>query len=329
MNKNIAIIGASGNVGRKVMAMLLDKNLVKPGNLGAFASPKSSGKVIKINNHEFIIQSIENIDFSKFYLCIFNTESDISAKYVPAALKAGAFVIDSSSEYRLNPEIPLIIPTVNKHEISVNNRLYAHANCLASPIATVVAPLHKHYKIEKLNVTTYQATSGAGKRALDECLNETKAAVKNEPFEREHFKRQIAFNVIPEVGGIREDGMSYEEYKIVNEVQKVVDNNIAISATAVRVPVLVGHCIALDIMFCDQVQLEDITKVLQNAISVKVHKDYMTPVQIVDTDDVHVGRIRYDGCTHKGIQMWLCSDNLRRGASTDCIEIAERILDLR
>lgn len=326
MKKNVAIVGATGNVGRKVIEMILNKNLVSADHIHAFASPNSKGKILDIAANQFTVKSLEDAQLKDFDLCIFNTENDISKEYVPKALAQGCFVIDSSSEYRLDKDTPLIIPPVNIDKVNQNNKLYSHANCLASPIATVIAPLHKYRKILKMNAVTYQATSGAGKRSLDECVNETKAKVNNTSFKREQFNRQIAFNVIPQVGSICDDGMTSEEYKIINEVQKVVDNDIAILATAVRVPVLVGHCIALSLEFSDNIKAEEVKEVLKSAKSVKVYDDYLTPVEVVDTDEVHVGRIRSDGISPCGIQMWLCSDNLRRGASTDCIEIAEKLL---
>lgn len=329
MNTKICIIGATGNVGRKVTAMLLERNLFNPEDIVLFASHRSHGTSLMVQKHEFIVQDIEYADFSQFKLCVFNTESDISERFIPKALQAQSYVIDSSSRYRLDPEVPLIIPPVNKNLINLKNKLYAHANCLASPIATVLSPIHNYNKIKRINVVTYQATSGAGKVALDECFLESSSIINSTDYKRVHFERQIAFNVIPQVGEIREDGMTYEEYKIIHEIKKVVDNNIAISATAVRVPVMIGHSIALNIEFYDKYELEDIYHILKNAPCVTFENNrYKTPVEVVGTDDVHVGRIRRDNSLEFGLQLWLCSDNLRRGAATDSVEIVENLKKL-
>lgn len=327
MNIKICLVGATGNVGRKVATMLLERQLVTASQLTLFASSRSKGSKIQIGAEEFIIQDTIDAVFSKYTLCIFNTESDVSEQFIPKALKANCFVIDSSSQYRLDPEIPLIIPPVNKHQINTNTKLYSHANCLACPIATVLSPLHNHIKVNRVSAATYQATSGAGKVATDDCWLETKAIVNSEPYERMHFKKQIAFNVIPEVGEIREDGQTFEEFKIINELQKVVDNNIKIAVTAVRVPVMIGHSIALNLEFNQSFELNDIFEILKHAPFVKIaEENYKTPVEVVNSDDVFVGRIRRDNSISNGLQLWLCSDNLRRGAATDSVEIAEELI---
>ncbi|CAL7962472.1 Aspartate-semialdehyde dehydrogenase [Alphaproteobacteria bacterium] len=324
---NIAVIGATGNVGRKVVGMLLERELAYPNNLKLYASPRSAGQTLTIDNRNFLIHNTEQTDFANIDICIFNTEGNISEKFVPKALNAGAYVIDSSSYYRLHPEVPLIVPPVNKMLINSRQKIYAHANCLASPIATVIGPLHKYHKIHRVNAVTYQSTSGAGKVAADECWAETCSIVQKMPYERKHFKRQIALNVIPQVGAIRDDSLTSEEYKIIYEIKKIIDQNIAITATAVRVPVLIGHSIALSIEFERTFVVQDIIRILQHAPSVQLsNNDYATPVEVVDSDDVFVGRVRRDTSVESGLHLWLCSDNLRRGAATDAVEITEALL---
>ena len=329
MTKNkIAVIGATGNVGRKVVAMLLTRQLVLPENLILFASSRSVGKSLTILGHPFQIADVGKEDFSSYSICIFNTESDVSEKYIPRALKSGAYVVDSSSKYRLESDVPLIIPPVNKHQIQLNTKLYAHANCLVSPIACVLAPLHQFNPVQHLYITTYQATSGAGKRASDDCWNETKSLINNERYERQHFQRQIAFNVIPQVGDIMPDGMTHEEFKIIHELRKVVSQDLAISVTSVRVPVISGHSIALGIKFSQSFDKSELLNLLNRSKNIKAYADdYKTPIEILDSDDVHVGRIRLDSALKNGLQLWLCSDNLRRGAATDSVEIVESLLN--
>lgn len=328
MSATIALIGATGNVGRTVACQLLQRSLVHPAHLSLFSSPRSRGVVLTFDHCEFIVESIENIDFSKYNLCIFNTEEDVSELYVPRALEAGCYVVDSSSRYRLDHGVPLIVPPVNGADIGHSpSKLYAHANCLASPIATVLAPLHKAHLVKRISAVTYQSTSGAGKRSCDECWHETKAVIENTPFQREQFNRQIAFNIIPQVGQMVQEGMTSEELKIIREVKKVVDPEIRIAATAVRVPVMVGHSIALSIEFQKETSLEEVANVLNNAPFVRyLGIDYMTPVEVVGSDYVWVGRARKDPSVDHGILLWVCSDNLRRGAATDCVEIVDHLL---
>ena len=331
MSITIALIGATGNVGRNVASQLLQRHLVDPSQLSLFSSPRSQGRVLTFDSYEITVESIENIDFYRYNLCVFNTNEDISELYIPRALEAGCYVVDSSSRYRLDPEVPLIVPPVNGHDINRSqSKIYAHANCLVSPIATVVAPLHTHHPISRIHAATYQSTSGAGKRSCDECWDETKAVIDNSPFQRKHFSRQIAFNIIPQVGTMHEGGETSEEFKIIHEVKKAVDPNLRIAATAVRVPVMIGHSIALSIEFQHPTSLEDVATILGSAPSVTyLGADYITPVEVVGSDDVWVCRARKDPSLDHGIHLWLCSDNLRRGAATDCVEIVEHLLSSR
>ena len=324
----IAIIGTTGNVGRKVVEMLVERNIVPDINLQLYASKKSTGKNIQVKNHEWKVQDTDNIDFSTIQLALFATDTDVSRQYVSRALKNRTIVIDSSSLHRLDASVPLIVAPVNKHLVLTDNtRLYAIANCVSSPIATVVAPLHCQHKVKRIIASTYQSTSGAGKDAMDELEHETMALLQGKRFNRTSFKRQIAFNIIPQVDRIMEDGFTYEEFKIMKEVQKIVGGKFSITATAVRVPVRIGHSISLSVEFDKEVSIKEVQALLANATGVKLSNDeYSTPVEVVGTDDVHVGRLRKDPSTEHGIQMWLCSDNLRRGAATDMVEVAEEII---
>lgn len=325
--KNIIVIGATGNVGRKVIEFILQRQLAKPDQLRLMASTQSVGKILSIAGFDFKIEATDEASFTQNDLCIFNTESEISAYYIPKAIAAGAYVIDSSSHYRLHPDVPLIIPPVNQALISADQRLYAHANCLASPIATALAPLHQVFNVIKANAVTYQSTSGAGKKSMDECWQETKSLIEQKTYARTCFQRQIAFNVIPQVGSLRDDGYTYEEYKIIHEVRKVLGNDIQITSTAVRVPVMIGHSIALTVELKKSFTLDEIKNTLQQAPFIQLSENhYTTPVEVVNSDDVFIGRIRRDNTCENGLHLWLCSDNLRRGAATDAVEIAEKLL---
>lgn len=326
-SKNITIVGATGNVGRMVTELLLQRNLVEAHQLKLTASPQSAGKTISVAGSQFIIEATHEKIFAQSDICIFNTESEISSRYVPIALDAGAYVIDTSSHYRLYENIPLIIPPVNREMIRIDQKMYALANCLASPIAVALAPLHKTFGIKRINATTYQSTSGAGKKSMDECWLETSSFIKKEPYQRSCFQRQIAFNVIPQVGIIHDDGYTSEEYKIIHELRKVLGHEIVITSTAVRVPVMIGHSIALSLELGENFELQQVIKILKNSPNVQLSSNhYSTPIEVVGSDDVFVGRMRKDHSLENGLHLWLCSDNLRRGAATDTVEVISHLL---
>ena len=254
------------------------------------------------------------------------------------ALATGAYVIDSSSHYRLEKISELIVPPVNRDLINKSQKLYSHANCLASPISTVIAPILKEYNIKRLVISTYQSVSGAGKLPLDEFYEASKTFVNNiiepnlynhkETLKSEFFPKQSAFNIIPQVGDLLENKSSSEEYKIEHELKKILNKNLPISVTAVRVPVFVGHSISLNIEFHEEIDLGNINKILRNAEAVILDKEYTTPLELKSNGQVFVGRIRQDNSVNFGLNMWICSDNLNRGAAIDAAEILESLLKL-
>lgn len=329
MSIEIAIIGATGNVGRNLLSMMVSDKNFPAYDVRLYASSRSANSTIIIDDMRFKVLDMNEINFADYQICVFNTEAEVSERYIPLALSQGAYVVDSSSKYRLHRDVPLIIPPVNLHDVTIRNKLYAHANCLSSPIATTIAPMHQNNRITRMSVTTYQSTSGAGKVAMDECLSETSALIHDKPYHRTAFPKQIAFNVIPQVGTFLEDGMTTEEYKIIYEIKKVVDEKIAVNATAVRVPVIIGHSISLNLEFAESCSVKQIESILSASPFISVHKDfYMTPVEVVGSDMVHVSRIRRDPSVRNGLQLWICSDNLRRGAATDSFEILRAITKL-
>lgn len=329
-NKKIAIIGATGNVGRKLIELFRARNKINPNTLILFASSKSKGLQLNFNENSYVVQDVAHYNFKDCYLAIFATESDVSKHYIPKALDAGAKVIDASSAYRLDPNVPLIVPPVNGNLVTNKHQLFAHANCLASPIAVVLKPLHDYATATRVNASTYQSTSGAGKGPMDELYQQTKSVYDGISYENKHFPRQIAFNTIPQVGKILEDGFSYEEFKIIKEVQKIISDSIAIVATSVRVPVMIGHGISLTIEFANKIELQTVKEILSSSPGIKLSQnEYTTPVEVVGNDDVFVGRIRRDPTVFNGILLWLVSDNLHRGAALDAVEISEKILALQ
>ena len=304
--EKIALFGATGNVGRRIAEQLLEKGIASSITLDLYASPSSKGKLFMTSRGPFIIHSPEDCNFKDYGLCLFATDSDISRCYVPKALAAGCIVVDSSSAYRMDPDTPLIVVPVNGDKIDLSHhRLYSCPNCIASPLSLVLAPLQRQYGIKRVSVTTYQSTSGAGKDPMDELMVETNQLLQGKTHERRHFLRQIAFNVIPQVDKIREDGFTSEEHKIICEVQKILGSSFPVTATSVRVPVLIGHSISAEIECIHPFDLHQATALLAASPCVEISKNPTLP---------------------HGLQLWLCSDNLRRGAATDAVEAAATLI---
>lgn len=325
--KKVAIIGATGNVGRKIIQLILERKNIKPELLRLFSSARSAGQRFTIDSQHYPIEDLANYDFHDCQLALFATDSDISKAYAPKALAAGAKVIDSSSAYRLDPHVPLVVPPVNGNLISPRETLIATANCVACPIAVALKPLHDYAQTRRVLVSTYQSTSGAGKAAMDELYQQTKSHYFAGSYPAKHFSRPIAFNVIPQIDKISEDGFSYEEIKIAKEVEKLISPQLKITATSVRVPVMVGHSISMAVEFSKAINIDEIKALLANSPGIELSpQDYTTPLEAEGKDAVFIGRIRRDPTVEHGLLLWLVSDNLRRGAALDAVEIAEKMI---
>lgn len=327
MVKNkIAVIGATGNVGRKIIEIYHTRKSGDPQALRLFASARSKGKLLQFDHHIYSVEDIASYDFNDCYLALFATDSDISRLYIPKALEKKCVVIDSSSLYRLSPDVPLIVPPVNAHLIDSTHLLYATANCIASPLSIVLKPLHNQWEVSRVIASTYQSTSGAGKEPMDELFDTSKSFLKDEKPLTKLFPRPIAFNVIPQVDKILENGFSNEESKIMKEVQKIISPEIKISATSVRVPVAIGHSMAVSIEFKKAITLDQVYQALALSPGVLISTDhYSTPLEIAGQNEVFVGRLRRDPTVENGVLLWIVSDNLRRGAALDVVEILEKI----
>lgn len=325
---NIVVVGATGNVGRKIVELLLQRNIVTPDRLTCLASRKSTGSTLHAGQHSLMIKNAEDFDFSAEHIYLFATESDISKHYIDKITAPGAIIIDSSSLWRLDPEVPLIVAPVNKHLISIKDtQRFAIANCVASPVSIVLAPLHAAYSIKTAHITTYQSVSGAGKQAMDELYAASKDALDGENFQCTQFPRQIAFNIIPQIGSIRPDGFTQEEFKIMHEIQKILGAEFPICANSVRVPVLVGHSCVITLELDKKFELDDIRTHLSQTSGIKLSEDdYTTPLEVAGKNDVYVGRIKRDPAATNGLVMWTCSDNLRRGAAVDAVEVVEEVV---
>tara|TARA_B100000401_G_scaffold351723_1_gene249342 strand:+ start:883 stop:1878 length:996 start_codon:yes stop_codon:yes gene_type:complete len=330
---NIAIVGATGNVGRKIIEVLEKKNF-SIDNLYLVASSKSAGSKLKFNGKEIKVENLETFDFSKAKITFFSAGGKISEKYAPIAAKHSV-VIDNSSYFRMDPDVPLIVPQVNSNDLkNLKKNIIANPNCSTAQLVLILKPLHDLFNIKRVVISTYQSTSGAGKKPMDELLEQTQLSLDNKQISSKNFTKQIAFNAIPHIDMFVDDGYTKEEVKMINETKKILDKKIELTATCVRIPVLVSHAESLNIEFEKSFTLEKISEVLSNADGCKVideRKDggYITPVEAEGKDDTFISRIRKDNSNKNTINLWCVSDNLLRGAALNAVEIAEAYLKIK
>jgi aspartate-semialdehyde dehydrogenase len=334
---NFAIIGASGNVGRKTIE-ILEKSKISFKELYLVASKKSAGKKVKFREKEIEIENLENYDFSKAQITIFAAGSQIAEEWAPKAAKE-TIVIDNSSFFRMQKNIPLVVPEVNSEALDNHKNIIANPNCSTMQMVLVLKPLHDEYKIKRVVVSTYQAVSGAGKEAMDELFDQTQMYLKNylhpedglNKIESKNFTKQIAFNLIPHIDAFDKDGYTKEELKMTNETKKILDEKIEVTATCVRVPVRTGHSESINIEFEKSYDLENIIKILDNAPGCKVIDDrkdggYITPLEAENDYTTYISRIRKDNTNPKAINIWVVSDNLLKGAALNTVQIAEALV---
>ena len=326
----IAIVGATGNVGRKIIEVLEKKNF-SIDNLYLVASSKSAGSKLKFKSQEIEIESLESFDFSKAKITFFSAGGKISEKYAPLAAKHSV-VIDNSSYFRMDPEVPLIVPQVNSEDLkNMKKNIIANPNCSTAQLVIILKPLHDLFNIKRVVISTYQSTSGAGKAPMDELVEQTKLSLENKKISSKNFTKQIAFNAIPHIDAFDNDGYTKEELKMIKETKKILDESIELTATCVRIPVMVSHAESLNIEFEKPFTLEKITQALNNAEGCKVideRKDggYITPVEAEGRNETFISRIRKDNSNKNTANLWCVSDNLLRGAALNAVEIAEAYL---
>ena len=324
---NIAIVGATGNVGRKIIEVLEKKNF-SIDHLYLVASSKSAGSKLKFKGKEIEVENLESFDFSKAKITFFSAGGKISEKYVPLAAKH-SIVIDNSSHFRMDPDVPLIVPQVNSdHLKNIKKNIIANPNCSTAQLVIILKPLHDLFNIKRVVISTYQSTSGAGKAPMDELIEQTKLSLENKKISSKNFTKQIAFNAIPHIDVFVDEGYTKEEVKMVNETKKILDNKIELTATCVRIPVLVSHAESLNIEFEKSFTLEKIVEALDGADGCKVIDDrkdggYITPVEAEGKNETFISRIRKDNSNKNTINLWCVSDNLLRGAALNAVEIAE------
>ena len=326
---NFAIIGASGNVGRKTIE-ILEKSNIAFNNLFLVASSKSAGKKIKFRNKEIEIECLENYDFSKAQITFFAAGSEIAKEWAPKAAKK-TIVIDNSSYFRMQKDVPLVVPEVNSEALNKHNNIISNPNCSTMQMVLPLKPLHDEYKIKRVIVSTYQAVSGAGKASTDELFDQTKNFLEGKEIISQNFTKQIAFNLIPHIDSFDNDGYTKEELKMTNETKKILDNDIDVTATCVRVPVRTGHSESINIEFDNLYDFKKVIKILSNAPGCKVideRKDggYITPLEAEGDYTTYISRIRKDNSNVKAINLWVVSDNLLKGAALNTVQIAEHLV---
>ena len=326
---NFAIIGASGNVGRKTIE-ILEKSKLLFKELFLVASAKSVGKKVKFRDKEIEIEDLENYDFSKAQITIFAAGSQVAKVWAPKAAKQ-TIVIDNSSFFRMQKNIPLVVPEVNSHALDKHENIIANPNCSTMQMVLVLKPLHDEYKIKRVVVSTYQAVSGAGKLATDELIDQTKDYLEKKNITSKNFTKQIAFNLIPHIDVFDRDGYTKEELKMNNETKKMLDENIKVSATCVRVPIVTGHSESVNIEFNNLYDFNNIIKILKNAPGCKVVDEridggYITPLEVEGDYTTYISRIRKDISNPKAINLWVVSDNLLKGAALNTVQIAECLM---
>ena len=326
---NFAIIGASGNVGRKTIE-ILEKSKIPFKELFLVASKKSAGKKIRFRNKDIKIENLESYDFSRAQITFFAAGSQIAKEWAPKAAKK-TIVIDNSSYFRMQKEVPLVVPEVNADQLENHKNIISNPNCSTMQMVLALKPLHDEYKIKRVIVSTYQAVSGAGKAPMDELISQTKDFLDNKKVNSKNFTKQIAFNLIPHIDLFDKDGYTKEELKMTNETKKILDQEIDVTATCVRVPVRTGHSESINIEFDNLYDFENIIKILKNAPGCKVIDDrkdggYITPLEAEGDFTTYISRIRKDNSNVKAINIWVVSDNLLKGAALNTVQIAEHLV---
>lgn len=332
----VAVVGATGNVGREMIQTLWNRDFPE-SEIYALASSKSVGKEVSYGDDEILkVQDLATFDFKKADIALMSAGASISEKYSPKIAAAGCVVIDNSSQWRMDPDVPLVVPEVNPEAIAgyKKKNIIANPNCSTIQMVVPLAALHKAFKIKRVVVSTYQSVSGAGKDAMDELFNQTRGIYMNQALHetKNKFTKQIAFNVIPHIDSFMDDGTTKEEWKMVVETKKILDPKIKVHANCARVPVFVGHAEYVNIETEKEISDEAARELLRNTqgvtvIDLREPEGYPTPVEVAGEDDVFVSRIRQDTSVENGISFWCVSDNLRKGAALNAVQIAEILVE--
>jgi len=324
-------VGATGAVGREMLKTLSERKF-PVSEVVALASARSVGAEISFGDQTLKVKNLETFDFTGWDIGLFSPGASISAVHAPRAAAAGCVVIDNTSHFRMDPDVPLVVPEVNPQALLKNKRnIIANPNCSTIQMVVALKPLHDKYKIKRVVVATYQSVSGAGKEGMDELFSQTKASYVNDPATPEQFTKPIAFNCIPHIDKFMDDGSTKEEWKMVAETRKILDPDIKVIATCVRVPVFIGHSEAINVEFERPITLEGARAALRGGEGIVVmdtREDggYITPLECQGEDATYVSRIRIDPTVDNGLAFWCVSDNLRKGAALNAIQIAETMV---
>ena len=333
MSYNVAVVGATGNVGQEMLA-ILDERQFPVREAFAIASRQSIGREVSFGDTTLKCRDLETFDFSKVDIALFAAGGSVSKEWAPKAAAKGAIVIDNSSHFRMDPDVPLIVPEVNAAAAAgfTKKHIIANPNCSTAQLVVALKPLHDAATIKRVVVSTYQSTSGKGKAAMDELFTQTKGIYVNDAPTPDQFTKQIAFNVIPHIDVFMEDGYTKEEWKMVAETKKILDPKIKLTATCVRVPVFVGHSEAVNVEFEREISDDEAREILREAPGVLVvdkREDggYVTPIECVGEFATFISRLRVDPTVDNGLAFWCVSDNLRKGAALNAVQIAETLIN--
>jgi len=331
---DVAILGATGAVGEAMLSILEQRNF-PVGKLFPLASSRSAGSTVTFRNQEVTVQDVEDFDFSQVQIGLFSAGSSVSEKYAPIAAAAGCVVIDNTAQFRYEDDIPLVVPEVNPHAIAQykNRGIIANPNCSTIQMLVALKPIHDAVGIERINVATYQAVSGTGKEAIEELAEQTRALFNHQEVTTEVYSKRIAFNVLPHIDVFMDNGYTKEEMKMVWETRKIMENEtIMVNATAVRVPVFYGHSEAVHIETHKKITADEARALLEKAPGVQVMDrrepgGYPTAIEAAGQDATLVGRIREDISHPRGLNLWVVSDNVRKGAALNSVQIAEILIE--
>lgn len=331
-----AVVGATGLVGKNILSVLAERG-VPMSQVVAIASDKSQNNPVSYGEMGVLkTRALSSFDFKDVDLAFFCVTESISKLYIPQAVAKGCKVIDKSSLHRLDPSVPLIVPEVNGERLhtALKKGIVANPNCVVIPLAMVMKPLHDHCKLKRAVVCTYQSVSGSGQGAMEELHHQSRAYVVNDPVEIQHFSKQIAFNVIPIIDYLSASGFTGEEEKIASEIKKIVDPSIKVSATCVRVPVFIGHSMAVHLEFKESISVSEARDMLSRMPGLMVidhpqDNGFVTPLDVVSEDLVFVSRIRKDPTVEHGLALWISCDNLRKGAALNGVQIAEKLMEYK
>lgn len=329
----IAVVGATGNVGRTILSILAEKK-VPAKNVMAVASSRSAGREVSYGEEDILkVHPLSTFDFSSVQLALFSPGGAVSAEYAPKAAAQGCIVIDNTSHFRMDPQVPLVVPEINAPALKgyKAKNIIANPNCSTIQLLMALKPLHDHSRIKRVVTSTYQSVSGAGKEGMDELMNQTKAILMNMNAVPKKFPKPIAFNVIPHIDSFMEDGQTKEEWKMTVETKKILDPAIEVVATCVRVPVFIGHALSANIEFETVLSLVEAHRLLRAAPGIRVIDDpencqYACPLNAAGEDMVYVSRVREDKTVPYGLTLWVAADNVRKGAALNAVQIAEYLV---